>query len=434
MKFWARILVVLIPISSMVFPTHASAANLYSFTSHTFTNCGATGNSGPTLAQCKTAYSAAAWSTNSAYLNLYAGIESWTAPATGSYKITAAGAAGAGGAKAQGLGAIIRATVTLTKGNVYRILVGQAGSNGSGGSGGGGGGTYFADASNNPIIVAGGGAGAYDNGVGNASRANGQTTTSGSLNADGSYAGGTSGNAGASAYYPAGGAGFYGNSSQPAGASQYGYTGIALSFVNGGTGGNTCCSAFGGFGGGGGTHGNTGGGGGGGGYSGGAGGPYSSVAAGGGGGSFVIAGATNIATSNGSYAGSSTGITNLNSYNGTYQSSTIAHGYLTIEYMPEPVTISIASSSGSNKASARIEFPIVATLSLAGGTVTFYALGKTIPGCIKIYTSTTSATCNWKPSVKGVSSVYAKVLPDNGAATATSPASTFLISKRTTLR
>jgi hypothetical protein len=66
--------------------------------------------------------------------------------------------------------------------------------------------------------------------------------------------------------------------------------------------------------------------------------------------------------------------------------------------------------------------------------VTFYALGKTIPGCIKIYTTTTSATCNWKPSVKGAISLYAKVVPDNGAATSTSPPATFLVGKRTTLR
>lgn len=434
MKFKSRIAAVALALTSIVFPTQAHAANLYNFSSHTFTNCGATGNNGPTLANCRSAYSAATWASNSSYLNVSGGIESWTAPATGSYKITAAGAAGAGGAKAQGLGAIISATVNLTKGNVYRILVGQAGSNGSGGSGGGGGGTFFADASNNPIIVAGGGAGAYDNGVGNASRANGQTTTSGSQNADGSKAGGTSGNAGVSAYYPAGGAGFYGNATQPTGASGYGYTGFGLSFVNGGTGGNTCCSAFGGFGGGGGTHGSTGGGGGGGGYSGGAGGPYSTIAAGGGGGSFLIAGATNISTSNGSYAGSSTGITNLNSYNGTYQSSTIAHGYLTIEWLPEAVTVSIASSSGSDRATFRVEFPIVATLSTAGGTVTFYAVKKTIPGCIRVYTSTTTATCNWKPSVKGANSLYAKVVPDNGAATSTSSAATFLVGRRTTLR
>jgi hypothetical protein len=102
--------------------------------------------------------------------------------------------------------------------------------------------------------------------------------------------------------------------------------------------------------------------------------------------------------------------------------------------LPEPVTISIASSSGSDKATSRIQFPIVATLSVAGGTVTFYALGKTIPGCIRIYTATTSVTCNWKPSIKGVNTTFAKVIPDNGAATSTSPPATFLVGKRATLR
>lgn len=416
---------------SLISPVDAQAVPLYKFSSHTFTNCGATGRSGPTLNQCKTAYAAASWSTNSSYLNVSGGIESWTAPSTGLYQITAAGADGVGAGIARGLGAIIQATVTLNKGSVYRILVGQAGSNGTGGSGGGGGGTFFTDAANNPIVVAGGGGGAT-NDLGSATTANGQTTTSGANSSDGLIAGGTSGNGGASGTWTGGGAGLTGNSSQPSSGGTY--PGYALSFVNGGTGGPTQNTAFGGFGGGGGTHGNTGGGGGGGGYSGGAGGPnYTLAYNGGGGGSYVIAGATNIATSNGSYAGSSAGITNLNQYNGTYASSTISHGYLTITNL-NYVSVQVSSVSGNNTASFRTAFQVRATLSEAGGRVTFYQQGKAIGNCVQIPTSTTTATCSWLPSVKGAITITAYVTPNSDTMGSTSPPVTFLVGKRTSLR
>lgn len=431
MKKRAPLLVVLISLLSLLSPVAAEAAPLYAFSSHTFTNCGATGRSGPTLNQCKTAYATAPWSANSSYLNLSGGIESWTAPSTGLYQITAAGAVGVGAAIVRGRGAIIQATVTLTKGSVYRILVGQAGSNGSGGSGGGGGGTFFTDAANNPIVVAGGGGGAT-NDIGTNNTLNGQTTTSGATNSDSSALGGTNGGGGNSSTYTGGGAGFTGNGTQPSSGS--GYAGYALSFINGGTGGPTSNTAFGGFGGGGGTHGNTGGGGGGGGYSGGAGGPnYTGPHNGGGGGSFVIAGATNIATSNGAYDGSSVGITNLNQYNGTYGSASIAHGYLTITNL-NSISVQVSSVSGGNIASFRTQFQIRATLSEAGGKVTFYQQGKVIGNCKQITTATTTATCNWLPSVKGSIYITAAVLPNSDTMGSTSPPVTFLVGRRSGLR
>jgi hypothetical protein len=431
MKIRAQIVAAIVTLSSFVVPQSAEAAPLYKFSSHTFTNCGATGRSGPLLTQCRSAYSATSWASNSSYLNVSGGIESWTAPATGTYEVTAAGAAGVGAGIARGLGAIIRARVTLTKGSVYRILVGQAGSNGTGGSGGGGGGTFFTDASNTPIVVAGGGGGAT-NDIGSTATVNGQTTTSGASNSDSTIAGGTSGGGANGGTWTGGGAGFTGNGGQP--SSGAGYPGYALSFINGGTGGPTAQGAFGGFGGGGGTHGNTGGGGGGGGYSGGAAGPnYTATYNGGGGGSFVAAGATDIATSNGSYAGSSTGITNLNSYNGTYASSTVPHGYLTITYL-NAITVQVTSVSGGNIASYRTPFQIQATLSQAGGRVTFYALGKVIGACNNLTTSGTTVTCNWMPSVKGAITITAFVTPNSDTLGSTSPPLALLVGARSSRR
>lgn len=421
---------------ALIYAPTASAA-IYSFSTFTFTSCNATGKSGPTLSQCQSAYGTS-WSTNSSYYNVSSGIQTWVAPATGQYQITAAGAAGAGASKTAGRGAIIRATVALTQGATYKILVGQGGTSGNQGginsSGGGGGGTFFTDNTNTPIIVAGGGAGLYDTSLSNASIANGQTTTSGAASSDNAGAAGTNGGGGrgASSGWGSGGGGLTGNGTQGANCSgAFGYA-----FTNGGAGGTSCTAynAHGGFGGGGGTHGYTGGGGGGGGYSGGGGSAQPTGASGGGGGSFVIAGAIDRATSNGSYAGSSAGITNLNDYNGTYQAATVSNGYLTIQLLLDPVTVNIGSANGENAGIYRTTTDIIATLSANGGKVTFYAKGKVIPNCRNLYTATSTVTCNWLPSLRGAVPITAKVIPDNGATFTPTPATTFLVANRTLRR
>jgi hypothetical protein len=137
---------------------------LYNFTSHTFTTANKTGGSGPTLAQCRTAYSSVSWTQNTTknYLNMtIQGIQRWTVPATGSYTITTAGAKGAG--YNPGLGIIITDNVTLTKGTILNIVCGQytntttAGSE-TGGDGGGGGSFVWEDGGS-LLIAAGGGGG-----------------------------------------------------------------------------------------------------------------------------------------------------------------------------------------------------------------------------------------------------------------------------------
>jgi len=206
-------------------------------------------------------------------------IQNYTVPSTGSYTIEAWGAGGGYASSYTsypGRGAYIKGTVSLTAGQVLKILVGQQGGNGSYG-GGGGGGTYITDNSNNPYIVAGGGGGAQTTNN-NPSVSDASTTTSGVSNA---YASGGSGGGGGGAY-PYGGGG--GGAMLGSGGSGYG-TGGGL--WTGGSGGGNACSpgaaGVGGYGGGGGgewCYGGSSGGGGG--YSGGAGG-YSSVVGGGGG-------------------------------------------------------------------------------------------------------------------------------------------------------
>lgn len=70
-------------------------SQLYSFSAHTFTNAGATGRLGPTLAQVQLAYSSQTWATTTEFLTMTTqGIQLWTVPYSGTYQITVAGASG----------------------------------------------------------------------------------------------------------------------------------------------------------------------------------------------------------------------------------------------------------------------------------------------------------------------------------------------------
>lgn len=271
--------------------------SLYPFTAFTFTSAGVTGQTGPTLTQLRTSYSSAPWAANEAFLNVTTqGIQRWTVPASGNYRIEAAGAKGGNGLVTGGFGALMIGTVSLTAASILQILVGQPGVNGTG-VGGGGGGTFVVSSSNTPILIAGGGGGG-ENQTNSAGTANkpGTIATSGQAGVvyDGttSGVGGTNGGGGGvSTQYGnsgAGGGGLNGNGLDAIQISSE-YARGGSSFTNGGVGGNRAGSGSagpGGFGGGGGadwyywT-----GAGGGGGYSGGGGGAY--YGAGGGGGSFA---------------------------------------------------------------------------------------------------------------------------------------------------
>ena len=246
-------------------------------TVYNFTTCGATGNAGPSQAQCNANYTGTSLA---GLVGVTSGIQNWTVPATGTYSIEVGGARGgtaatSGTNRAGGFGAKMKGDFYLTQGTVLQILVGQAG--GSHDTYGGGGGSFVANGSNysvaSPLIVAGGGGGA---GLTGTDLSNATSNTSG-LAGSGSGAGGTNGGAGISdASYGGGGGGFY-NSSITNGAS---------GFRQGGAGATQRTGGMPGFGGGGSAHGGAGGAGG---YSGGGGATYSSSANygyGGGGGSY----------------------------------------------------------------------------------------------------------------------------------------------------
>jgi hypothetical protein len=259
--------------------TVPASTELYSFTSHTFTNAGKTGNTGPTLAQCTATYSATTWASNTSYFNMTTtGIQLWTVPATGTYRIAAYGAEG--GLSTDnilgGRGAFIQGDFNLTSGDVLQILVGQKGL-GLDRSAAGGGGTFvvkspYSSTSDILVIAGGGGGGAHGSGVNKTGR-HGTTSNNGTSGQDNALAGGTGGSGGAGTsgnWGGAGGGGLTGNggNNKYSGTAQANTGGKA--FTAGGNGGvdsGLNYSTAGGFGGGGGSSWGSGGGGG---YSGGA--------------------------------------------------------------------------------------------------------------------------------------------------------------------
>lgn len=294
-KVRALVISALLVASNLAFVDQAKAA-LYDFTTHTFTACGATGQSGPAQSSCVTAYSGASWASNATYFSVTGGIQSWKVPGTGTYTIDLYGAKGGTPTSSSfvgGQGARVRATVSLTEGNVLKILVGQVGG-AFAANGGGGGGTYLYNQTNSTVIATAGGGGGGGNSGGNGYAAS--LTSSGTVGYP-NYAAGINGNGSTfdstNTGWGMSGAGYLGNGIGGGSGSSYSSGSNPLSFLNGGTGAGqsgsspsaSCNGAWGGFGGGGG--GSCDGGGGGGGYSGGG-------AGGGGGGSYVTGSSTSI--------------------------------------------------------------------------------------------------------------------------------------------
>eukprot|EP00930_Biecheleria_cincta_P039774 TRINITY_DN2730_c0_g1_i1.p1 TRINITY_DN2730_c0_g1~~TRINITY_DN2730_c0_g1_i1.p1 ORF type:complete len:716 (+),score=129.23 TRINITY_DN2730_c0_g1_i1:51-2198(+) len=255
-----------------------------------FTSCGQSGTKGPSTAQCLSSYSNTALAKQP--LAVHHGIQSWTVPASGEYKIEAWGAQGGcqGGA-----GAYVSGFFNLTAGDVVHILVGQQGVTAPNRVGnGGGGGSFVVGAGNSPLVIAGGGGGSghdcHRHSGSITKQMDGTAQSSGKSGSFGGASSGGSGGHGAAASYTTrslpnggGGGGFLGD-----GGSDKAARG-GRSFKNGGVGGDTT----GGFGGGGGSnnhvyhcgkspHGGSGGGG----YSGGGAGGGNCNGVGGGGGSY----------------------------------------------------------------------------------------------------------------------------------------------------
>ena len=299
------------------------SGSLYSFTSpFTFGTAGTTGQTPPSLSALTSAYSASTWTANTAYFNQgnFAGYQDWTVPITGVYEFTVAGAPGKSSTSAAGgFAPIVKGRVSLTKGEIITVAVGQKGFLNSlnGAWPGASGGTFVVRKSNStPLFVAGGGQSASYTTAGTTTPL---VQTSGGPSSTGGTAPGTNGAGGTGG--PAGGAG--GGFTSNGGDASFGQGGRGFNAgLAGGAGSPSGNSSAGGFGGGGGsdaqTYGSPGGSGG---YSGGGSGGAtgSGTSFGGYGGSFITAAATNVATSTGLYNGTGTfngkAITNLAAFN-----------------------------------------------------------------------------------------------------------------------
>jgi hypothetical protein len=264
------------------------SAALYTFSSHTFTRGNQTGaqltggtqqgdpggfSKGPTFAQMKSAYASEIWELDTAWFNEISGkhgMQLWTVPATGTYRMTVLGARGglcSDGSPNPGEGAHLVADFVFAKNLKLVIIVGQTGRTPNSradadlNSGTGGGGASwvfkytaspFATYTNDLYMVAGGGGGARYTSV---AGGNAYGTSQGSIGGGG--AGGTGG--------CGGGAGWTGDGT---GTGTYGDHTGGFSPANGAKGGlpaeYSAYASEGGFGGGGGNgFGTTGGGGGG---------------------------------------------------------------------------------------------------------------------------------------------------------------------------
>jgi hypothetical protein len=205
-----------------------------------FTNCGISGNTGPTQSEVNTAYSGTNLDGDVSITTQ--GIQEWVVPFNAEYTITAAGAQGGFSnvtSTPGGLGAKIESKFYLTQGTTLEILVGQQGesSNRQDGGGGGGGGASFVVNSTTatPLLVAAGGGGA------SASSNTGHVGLSGSATFTTTSAAGTTisgmnyGGNGGGYSHDAGGTQQYGGSS---GAWLYWSDAGGKAYTNGGIGGS----------------------------------------------------------------------------------------------------------------------------------------------------------------------------------------------------
>ncbi len=216
---------------------------------YNFTTCGATGRIGPNQSQCDENYTGT--TLNGLVTISRNGTQNWTVPSTGDYLIEVAGAQGGSETgydlNTGGLGAKMKGTFSLTKGQVIQIVVGQKGtSNPQAPSGGGG--SFVVNEDNTPLIIAGGGGGTgyYVNASGtggiNSTNANAGHNPGRAGTTTGQAPGGSNGNGGYAGRLTPGGGGFYTDGNYSGADSGTSIAGAGLSFFNGSLGGTSATS------------------------------------------------------------------------------------------------------------------------------------------------------------------------------------------------
>lgn len=175
------------------------------------------------------------------------GVQTWTVPETGLYRLNAYGAQGSPGAgtgsgarnAAGGAGAYARGDIFLTAGTVLRIYVGGTGIGVSGGWNGGGSGQ-----TQTTNRVSGGGGGATDVRIGGTALANRVLVAGGGGGGAGAgtSGGGSPGGGGGGGYFGGGGGGGY-SGTMTADCANNTFNGSSGTLGVGGSGGNANCTS-----------------------------------------------------------------------------------------------------------------------------------------------------------------------------------------------
>jgi len=214
-------------------------STLYDFTSFTFRpGSQTTGNVGPTLSSLLSFYNTAddPWLTNLDFFDVINGMQIWTVPESGNYRILAEGACGIP-VSGTNRGASIRGDFALTQGEKIRIVVGQQPI----GTGGGGGSYVVKDGgtTTGDILVIAGGGGGKDSGTGG---------TATNTNAAGNVSNGNGGLANNGSWNGPAGGGFFTSGQESTGSPR---GNVGQGFLQGSLGGANTGGGTGGFGGGG---------------------------------------------------------------------------------------------------------------------------------------------------------------------------------------
>jgi hypothetical protein len=149
------------------------------------------------------------------------------------------------------------------------------------------------------------------------------------------------------------------------------------------------------------------------------------VSAGGGSGGYASAAASSGKPLTGGGGGGA-----YNSFGTSGGSGVVILSYL--NYFGTSVSISVNPKKTTKSAGAT---PITATTT-STGTVTFYANGRVINGCLNVAVSGTTATCNWRPITQGQVTLTATYTSNDVAyaGSASAPAFVTTVGKRTSAR
>jgi hypothetical protein len=406
--------------AQVIFPNPSSALSTYAFT-----NAASTGRNGPTQTQINSAYSGTSLA-GAVTINTQ-GVQEWVVPASGSYQIDIAGAAGGVGISGSGgNGAVLSIKTTLASGTRLAIVVGQKGgaynaSNSYPGGSGGGGSFIYKLSDNSYIAAAGGGGGgpsSSSNLLTSQTTAGGKydTTTASTVTITGNFyaPGGVNGAGGGKStrnqYHGGPGAGV--NSD---GATSNG--GQGRSRLNGwiGGGGNGTYPVEGGFGGGGASGSES----------------ASSYGWAGGGGGYSGGGCGgNGGNSDGQYGGGGSSYYIGQLLSGASGSNT-GHGYVTFTQLAPPVVG--VSISGSATTVSKGNSIILSASTDTVGVIAFYADGKRIANCLRVNAPIGTVSCSWKPTVQKVVLIKS-VLIQSGSIVAESGSISVAVVKRTGTR